>query len=385
MNKARKKAGSEARVAIRRCRDYDSDRVFKAVKNAIDEVGGIDHFVKKGDRVLLKANLLLGRAPEKQVNTHPEVMRSLIKLVKKAGGKPAIGDSPALGTAQKVAAKCRIEDVAKTEGVEIINFNRPIDVDNPEDTKFKKFKIERSLIETDVIINVPKLKTHGQMTMTLGVKNMFGSVPGPRKTQWHLAAGTDRLHFARMLVDLYRKTAPQLTLMDGIVGMEGNGPGNGDPRKIGLIMASEDAVALDAVTCEIVGLKRERMPTTLAAEEMGVGQTRLDMISVAGEQIEDCMVSRFVFPESGDLMGFFPGFIRPHVRNWLTTRPMLNSRKCVMCLICLKNCPAHVITSDDESLSFDLKNCIRCFCCQEMCPEGAITVGAGPLAKLLRW
>lgn len=384
MSKVAKKAGTDARVALLRCRDYDTERVGKAVEKAVEELGGIDRYVKKGDRVLLKANLLIGRASEKQVCTHPEVVRAMVGLVKRAGGKPIIGDSPALGSAVKVASRCGIADVAKQEGVEVIDFDRPVEVDNPAETKFKKFKIDQAILDSDVVINMPKLKTHGQMTLTLGVKNMFGVVPGTRKSQWHLAAGTDCMHFARMLVDLYRKVSPRLTLMDGIIGMQGNGPQNGDPKKLGVVVASEDAVALDAVICEMVGLKRELMPTILAAEEMGAGQSHLENISVAGEALEDCMVADFVFPATGDLMSLFPSFLREPLRDWLTTRPVLDPGLCKMCLICVNNCPAKVITSLDGTLRFDLKRCIRCFCCQEMCPEGAISVGSGPLARLLK-
>lgn len=384
MAKKSKDTDGDARVALQQCRKYGTDAVDKAVKKAIDELGGIDRFVGRGTRVLLKPNLLIGRVPEKHVNTHPEVVRAMIKLVKQAGGNPVVGDSPALGSAVKVASKCGVADVAKSERVEVIDFNRPVEVDNPTQTKFKKFKIDQAVLDADVVINLPKLKSHGQMILTLGVKNMFGVVPGTRKTQWHLAAGTDRMHFARMLVDLYRKVAPELTLIDGIVGMQGNGPQSGDPKKLGVIAASEDAAALDAVICEIVGLKRDRMPTTLAAEELGAGQTRLEKIAVAGDELDDFRVGNFVFPATGDLMGMFPGFMRDPMRNWLTTRPVLNAGKCEMCLICLKNCPAKVITEHKDSLRFDLDKCIRCFCCQEMCPEGAITVANGPLAKVLR-
>lgn len=384
MKNPKKGAERHARVALLRCRDYDAGRVGKAVGSAIDEIGGIDRFVRKGDRVLLKANLLVGRPVEKAVTTHPEVVRAVVKLVKKAGGIPTIGDSPALGSAVKVASKCGIADVAKAEKVEVIDFNRPVEVDNPSETKFKKFKIDQSVLDADVVINLPKLKTHGQMMLTLGVKNMFGVVPGTRKTQWHLAAGTDQMHFARMLVDLYRKVSPELTLMDGVIAMEGNGPQSGDIRKLGVVVASEDAVALDAVICEMVGLRRDRMPTAAAAEEMGVGQTRLENISVVGEPLEDCRVANFTLPEAGHLMGFFPPFLRDPMRNWLTTRPVLDPSLCQMCLICVKNCPAKVISARNDTLRFDLNQCIRCFCCQEMCPEGAITVDIGPLAKLLR-
>lgn len=379
--------GKPTHVALTRCGDYGSENVFKAVRRAIDELGGIDRFVKTGDKVLLKPNLLVGRPAEKHVNTHPEIVRAIVKLVKKAGGKPTIGDSPALpatGNAIKVASKCGIAKVAKEERIDVVDFNRPVEINNPAGTKYKKFKIDRTVLESDVIINLPKLKSHGQMTLTLGVKNIFGVIPGTRKSQWHLAAGTDRLHFARMLVDLYRNVSPHLTLMDGVVGMDGNGPQSGNPKKIGLVMASQDAVALDTVACQILGLERTRMPTTLAAEEMGVGQTQLGKISIAGESVEDCRISDFRFPETSDLMGAFPGFLRSYLRDWLTTRPILNAEMCEMCLICEKNCPANAISSHDDSLLFDLKRCIRCFCCQEMCPQGAITVGVGPVARLLR-
>ncbi|UCD57727.1 MAG: DUF362 domain-containing protein [Candidatus Hydrogenedentota bacterium] len=384
MKEPKKSGEKPSRVALLRCDSYDLQRVTEAVKQATDELGGIDRFVKRGHRVLLKPNLLVGRPADALVNTHPGVVRAIIRLVKKAGGKPFIGDSPAIGSATRAASKCGVTEVGREENVEIINFNRPVDVDNPSGTKFKRFKIDQSVLDADVIINLPKLKTHGQMTLTLGVKNIFGVIPGTRKSQWHLAAGTDRLHFARMLVDLYRKVSPQLTLMDGVVGMHGNGPQNGDPKRVALVAASEDAVALDAAVCEIVGLKRERMPTTLAAQEMGVGQTRLERISIAGEPLENCRVEDFAFPETGDLIGLFPGFLKDHVRDWLTTRPLLDPKKCEMCLICMDKCPADAIKVHNNSLQFNLKQCIRCFCCQEMCPEGAISVGSGTLAKVLR-
>ncbi len=384
MTKAKKGIDKPARVALIRCGNYDSDKVSKAVVQSVDELGGIDRFVKKGDHVLLKPNLLLASPADKHVTTHFEVVHAVIKLVKKAGGKPIVGDSPGMGNAVRVATKCGIADIAKREKVEVLNFANPAEVNNASGITYKKFKIDQSVIDADVVINLPKLKTHGQMTLTLGVKNMFGVIPGPRKTQWHLAAGADRMQFARMLVDLYRSVSPQLTVMDAVVGMEGNGPQNGDLKRIGLVAASEDAIALDAALCEIVGLKRDRMPTLMAATEMDVGQTRLASMSFGGERLEDCKVAGFVFPETRDLMALFPSFVKEYVRDWLTTRPVLNSKKCEACLICAKNCPAQVITLHNDSLHFDLKSCIRCFCCQEMCPQGAITVGSGPLAKLLR-
>ncbi len=384
MSRSKRNREEKARVSITRCGGYDPSRTLHAVEKAVDELGGIDRFVRRSDRVLIKPNLLVGRAVERHVTTHPDVVGAVVRLVKKAGGKPFIGDSPAIGSAERVAAKCGIMDVAKKENVGVVNFTQPKEIENPADFRFKRFKVDQAVLEPDVVINVPKLKTHGQMTVTLGVKNMFGTVPGARKSQWHLAAGADRMHFARMLVDLYRTVSPALTVLDGIIGMHGNGPQNGDPKEIGLIAASEDAVALDAVISEIIGLKRERMPTTLAAEELGVGQPRLRFITVAGESLENCRTDGFVFPETSNLMGMFPAFLRDYLRGWLTTRPVLDRGTCQMCMVCENNCPAQVIARHDDTLRFDLKRCIRCFCCQELCPHGAIRVESGPLARLLR-
>ena len=166
-------------VALKRCGDYRADKVLETVKNAIDELGGIDQYVKAGDRVLLKPNLLVGRPAEKHVNTHPAVVQAVIRLVKKAGGKPVIGDSPALpatGNAVKVAVKCGIADVARKEGVDVVDFNNPVEVASPSGATFKKFKIDQMVLDSDVVINLPKLKSHGQMTLTMGVKNIFGGI-----------------------------------------------------------------------------------------------------------------------------------------------------------------------------------------------------------------
>jgi Pyruvate/2-oxoacid:ferredoxin oxidoreductase delta subunit len=175
-----------------------------------------------------------------------------------------------------------------------------------------------------------------------------------------------------------------VTIMDAIIGMHGNGPQNGDAKKIGIVMAAEDPVALDVVASEIVGLRRDKMLTTVAAEEMGIGCTDPDDMSIGGESVEDCKVAGFVFPMVVDIMSLFPWFLRDSLRDWLTSRPVVDRQKCELCMVCANSCPARVITARNDKLQFDLKQCIRCFCCQEMCPQGAITIGAGPLAKALR-
>ena len=222
-----------ATVSIVRCETYDEEEVLRGLRRSIDLLGGIETFVKRGDRVLLKPNLLYGKPPEKAVTTHPSVVRGMIEIVREAGGVPSIGDSPGMESLRKAAEKAGIKRVADETGCSLVEFDRPIVPPDRKGKWFKQLEIDRSVLEADVIINLPKWKTHGQMLLTLGVKNLFGCIPGPRKALWHLKAGQDQERFARMLIDVYLTVRPALTLLDGIVGMDGNGPGSGRPVPLG--------------------------------------------------------------------------------------------------------------------------------------------------------
>src|SRR3990170_873835 len=176
-------------VVITKCGDYKNEEAYRAIKGAVDLLGGIGAFVKKGERILLKPTLLSAKPSEAAVTTHPAVVRAVIQLVQEAGATPVVGDSPGIGSAEKVAQKCGIAAVAKEFGVEIINLAASTSIENPNGKTFKRLELSKEAIEVDGIINLPKLKTHAQMFLTLGVKNMFGCVVGARKPQWHMAAG----------------------------------------------------------------------------------------------------------------------------------------------------------------------------------------------------
>src|SRR4030043_601974 len=227
-------------VSIVKCQNYDEEKVLSALRQSIDLIGGIQNFVKKGSRVLLKPNLLYGKNPEKAVTPHPSVVRGMIQIVREAGGVPCIGDSPSVGSLTKTAEKAGIKAVADEMKCPLMEFDKPMLLPEGGGKIFRQLEIDRSVLEADVIINLPKWKTHAQMLLTLGVKNLFGCIPGPRKALWHLKAGADQKAFAQMLIDLYQIIQPSLTILDGIVGMDGNGPGSGDPIQLGLILASRD-------------------------------------------------------------------------------------------------------------------------------------------------
>ncbi|MEK6540457.1 MAG: DUF362 domain-containing protein, partial [Deltaproteobacteria bacterium] len=361
----------EPNVAIKKCNDYINEEVYKAVKASVDLLGGIEAFVKKGERILLKPNLLSAKPPEAAITTHPAVVRAVLQLVKECGAIPVVGDSPGIGSASKVAQKCGIAAVADEFGVEVIELATSIEVENPGGKTFKRLELSKEAIDADGIINIPKLKTHTQMFMTLGVKNLFGCVVGTRKPQWHMAAGVNSEAFARMLIDTYLFLKPRLTIVDGIVGMEGNGPGSGgDPRKLGLIFASSDCIALDRVITEALGAEAMDLLTTKVAEEDGVGETDLDKINILGEKIEDVRVSDFKFPPLAGIEFRLPFSMHAYLRKPLTSRPVVKHKECTLCSLCIGICPPQIMTKTRQ-INIDYDKCIRCFCCLEICPEGA--------------
>lgn len=369
-------------VSIVRCRDYDRERVHEAVRKAVDLLGGMAFFVKPGQRVLIKPNLLKASTPDKAVVTHPEVIRAVIRLVREAGGEAFVGDSPGFGDLERVCDRSGVLEVLREEGASLAHLDEAVKVANRG--QFHHFEIARAVHEADVIINLPKLKTHGMMTVTGAVKNLFGCIPGRRKVQWHFNTGVNRDAFARMLVELCALVGPRLTIMDAILGMEGNGPGSGDPREIGLIFAGSDPVSLDVVSGTVIGADPGLLYIIRAAFQAGIGETHLERIDVRGESVKAAAVSGFRLPPQEHLEWALPEWARRMLKNALTTRPVIDHEQCVRCGICQGHCPQGAIANAGKRLQIRYRDCIRCFCCQEFCPRGAISVGRGWALKMIR-
>lgn len=371
-------------VSIKKCGSYEKEAVQKAVADAVSLLGGMDRFVKRGERVLVKPNLLAAKPPEAAVTTHPQVVRAVLALLKDAGAVPVAGDSPGLGSARKAAEKGGILAVCLEMGVELIELKELLVADNPKGRTFKKLEVAREAVECGSIINVPKLKTHAQMYLTMAVKNMFGCVPGKLKPQWHLSAGVQSQSFASMLLDLCLFLSPRLSIMDAMTAMEGNGPGNGDPRHVGLIFAGESPVALDLTAAAVVGASVDDVPLLKAARRMGMNEAEPSNIRVLGESIEDVRVRGFKFPplSSTNFTERLPAFLDRPLRKALTGRPHIKNSQCTLCGVCVSVCPAGVMENTGRiEISYD--RCIRCYCCQEMCPTGAISVRDGWLKRLI--
>ncbi|MGB9629984.1 MAG: DUF362 domain-containing protein, partial [Thermodesulfobacteriota bacterium] len=274
-----------------------------------------------------------------------------------------------------------IKAVAEEMGCPLLEFNRPVLLPKERAKMFKQLEIDRAVLDADVIINLPKWKTHTLMLLTLGVKNLFGCIPGPRKALWHLKTGKDRRAFAQLLVDLYQAIKPTLTVLDGVVGMEGNGPSSGKPISIGLILASGDPLSIDQIVCDLLGISRKSLLTNRVAFEQGMGK---DEIEVLGERVKDTQIHPFQFPKLSQPDWNLPRFLGKALKNALSMKPLIEETLCIQCNQCIGICPPKALKGEQGKLFFDYGKCIRCFCCQEVCPEGAIKIEPGWALKLVR-
>ena len=370
-------------VALKACAGYEPAGVKDSIASLISLMGGIEKFVTPGDSVLLKANMLAPAAPERAVTTHPAVVRAVAELVLDAGGKPFIADSPAVPGFAITAKQTELGEVAKQLGIPIFDLKESVEFKAGDKRIFRMLELSRHALDADRIINLPKFKTHSQMYLTAGVKNTFGCVVGTRKAQWHFKAGMDRIFFARMLVEVHHAVDPDLTILDSILAMEGDGPGaGGTPRHIGLLAAATDAVALDRTMLDIVGGDPDNFFILHAAAETGVGETDPARIRVLGDDAARFTQRDFRFPKTGKVM-VGPKVLQRFILNNFTSKPVEDRSKCTLCNKCIEICPTEIITVKNGKLAFNYDKCIRCFCCVEVCPEGAMKPAAPLLLKIV--
>ena len=364
------------------CGDYRLPVVRKALQQVLTPLGGAGRIIPKGARVLIKPNLLQDAPPEKAATTHPALVEAVIELVIDSGALPMIGDSPPFSTRCANIKKTGIGEVVKRFGLEIIDFEPSIIYQNNENRIYKRIEASHLIKEADLIINMPKMKTHCQMLLTLGVKNLFGLITGLKKPQWHLKAGIDRALFADMLLDLYCIVKPGLTILDAVTIMEGNGPGSGTPRHGGFIASAFDPLPLDHVICQIAGVEPARYPVLDAAQKRNLYNPLF--IDVAGEGISRFAMTDFKLPELTKNALFGPGTIASKARQVLTQRPVINDKACQRCGQCERMCPVNAITLPGSKLKksrINYKTCIRCYCCHEICKYHAISIKRWGIAQ----
>lgn len=255
-------------ISLIRANSYDNIALQESLKTLLEPLGGMKRFVQPGARVLLKPNLLTGSRPTKECVTRPELVAAVAQMVQQVGGKPFLGDSPAFGSAAGVAEANGYLPLLQELNLPIVEFQGQRYQTVNQD--FNHLRLSKETMDADVVINLPKVKSHVQLTMTLGVKNLFGCVPGKMKAWWHMEAGKDANRFGTMLVETARAIAPELTIIDGIIAHEGNGPINGEPRDLGILGASSDIFGLDRAIIEILKVDPTTIPTIVASQRLGL-------------------------------------------------------------------------------------------------------------------
>ncbi len=366
-------------VSLRGVKSYDPAAVVEALWATLAPLGGMAAFVRPGQKVLLKPNLLAGFAPERAVTTHPAVVRAAILLVQEAGGIPLVGDSPGVGSLAFVARRCGVTAVLEETGAKLADFSTPRDFEGPEGRVAKRLTLAQALADADVLVTLPKLKTHGQMTQTGALKNQFGLIPGMLKTRWHFRLQRPEW-LAALLLDIHRIARPVLAIMDAIEGMEGKGPSGGRPRFLGAILASRDLAAVDTLACHLIGLEPRHVPALEAARWAGLGTTTLAGLEVVGEDWRRLRKPDFEkVTKLEDLLRIVPlpqGVLRLVREQW-TLRPRIVGGRCKHCGVCRDGCPVSPPAIDpDAPADHQIKDaaCIRCYCCHEFCPHQAIAL-----------
>lgn len=378
-------------VSIVSCDHYNISQCKQALIRVLAPFGGLS-WVKPGMTVALKANLVSQMKPELAGTTHPTLLCALTQLLVEQGAQVVVGDSPG-----GLYTKAFVRSIYRGTGMEEVtqygatlneDFSQIL-ADFPQGQVCHSFPYTAYLAKADAIINVCKLKTHGMMGMSAAAKNLFGVIPGTVKPEYHFKY-SNPADFARMLVDLNDYVKPQISIVDGIVGMEGNGPTSGTPRQIGMVAAAENPHKLDLLCAALIGLDKSRVPTLEAAYERGYIPEAVEQLEIFGSW-QDFIVPDYQILEAQSSLLFagqnktlFHRLRGKVIQGVISPKPAVVASQCIGCEKCANICPAKAIEMANKLPKIKYKQCIHCFCCQEFCPVGAMKVRRSPLAKLLQ-
>ena len=375
----------KSKVVLLPCGEYKEEKIYTLLKQGLDFLGGLEILIPKGAKILLKPNLLKKAEVEKAVITHPVVVGTFARILRENGYEHIVlADSCGHGTTQAVIRGTGMDTYLEKYHIPAIDYSEGVKTVYPQGIQAKEFILPKELLEQDCVISLSKMKTHALERITGAVKNSYGFVYGFHKAKGHTQYPSAD-SFARMLIDLNKCVSPKLYVMDGIVAMEGNGPGSGDPVPMNVMLMSTDPVALDSVFSRLVYLKPEMVPTNYHGEKMGLGtwkEEEITLLTPAGEISMAEAVKQYGNPAFN--------VDRTEVRRNIWTRmagalkifqkkPYIEADKCVRCGICVQSCPVSGKAVDfrkgkGKPPVYDYRKCIRCFCCQEMCPKKAIKV-----------
>jgi len=366
-------------VSLLACSSYEPSCVQDSLRKLLAPLGGMEAFVKPGQRVLLKPNFLSAESADKPLCTNPAVIIAVAEEVARCGGIVSIGDSPGLTTCAAVAEKLGLTKVAAERGWRLVEFTEPV---RSEGRTFHSIEIAREVLEAEVVLNLPKFKTHGMMGLTLGVKNLFGCIVGKRKAAYHLHVRESRELFAKLLLDIAEKVNPRLTIVDAVIGMEGEGPSGGDARAMGFLAASGSLWGLETACSDLAGYRAGELPIENELRHRLEGAGESPECELVGDEPGQFRMKDFKRPSAHPMAFGLPGWIRRPLRSLLLPRPVVDNKICIGCGNCARACPSSVIKIVGGKATIRLSDCIRCFCCSEVCPVKAVRIAA-PRLKLL--
>ena len=367
---------TDVKVSVVRAFEYERDRIYEAIERGIDLIGGLNDVIKPGSKVFVKINHLPPPSkPEQGIVTHPVFAEAVIELLKRYSADITIGDDIESGEPDGFTVS-GFRQMCERARVKLVNLREGGFTEvSCNGVMLDKVYVSSIVKEADVIVDLPKLKTHSLTVFTGGIKNMYGTIPGGLRSKYHVLY-KGLVNFSQMLVDIFAAVKPQLTIMDGIMAMEGKGPAAGTPRNLGIILLSHDAVALDAVATGITGLDRSVVYTTRFAAERGLGTGNIDRIEICGEEMEHIKVTDFKYPVviPGALMSRIPTFLLQYVLNRIAMKPYIRTKKCTGCRECEKICSAGAVQVFNDKAVINRSLCIQCMCCHEVCRFDAIVV-----------
>lgn len=376
------------KVALLKCTTYDISTLEDTIRHGFDLLGGdayLKELIPPGSKLMLKPNMLSVEKPGSIVVTNHQLFEAAIRVFKDYASTITFGDSPGFGSSRKAAEKSGLLAVAERYGVAFAPFEESVEVSLEEAILCKKWDIAKDLLATDVLISLPKLKTHGMAYYTGAIKNQFGCIPGTQKAQWHTRMPQAE-NFCKMLLDLNTVVGTDFAILDGIVAMQGNGPKSGDPYNLNALLMGESLSALDSVAVQLIGYD-DPLETPLLKEvyDYGWGAVTADQIEVIGEKLDDMKVDDFELIRKGGTFHFISPAVTEFLRPMIAPYPSLIEEKCISCNRCVEVCPEDpkAVVLENGKPVWDLKKCIRCFCCQELCPAQAIEVKTATLGKLL--
>jgi uncharacterized protein (DUF362 family)/Pyruvate/2-oxoacid:ferredoxin oxidoreductase delta subunit len=379
-------------VALIKCNQYDDDLLMGAVEEGLSKIG-FDFSQFNNARVALKPNLLIASNADRAVVTHPHFFKAVAKIVIGHGGRPVLTECHGFGSLRGIMKSASYADIVSGLGIEVGRMEETGMLHYPQARQMKRIEISKAFFDADMIINLPKFKTHGFTYISGAVKNLFGTIPGIKKASMHLRF-PQPMEFSEWLLDLngallngFGQPKKIIHIMDAVIGQEGEGPSlAGTPRKIGAVIIGRDPVAVDYVAASVVGLDYRKIPTITLGFKRDFAVSSREDIEVVGEKIEDLRVENFKPTASTITSHVLRGWlVSPKIKNLVMEKPWPDEGKCTLCYKCREVCPAHAISKAPEYKKipcYDYSKCIRCFCCIEFCPEAAVSLKRGRMQWL---